>query len=1341
MTAVRICRPIAYLASTSLLVGLLLCLSFGPAVAGILEERNAPSLASGQILFIPNVGQWLEDARYRAVLPGGAVASFGDSDVRFAQLGEGDRAALVMKPLMAHQDMTLEPADQQPTRLNLFRGPRVSRSWTNIPTFASIRYRDIYPGVDMAFLSREGQLAYDLYVSPGADPAQVLFAAEGVRQLRISTEGALVMTLGDGSEIAQESPVIYQIVDGQRRSIEGGFRLVEAEDADAPVFGFEVADYDPAHQLVIDPSFTLRTSPTTQEAPTLLFSRVVGGEDDDIANAFLVDADGNAFVAGMTDSDLFPADGSGLIINPVPIDPPPETPVGSPADGFIYKVDKNGNLLFVTVLSGSDDDSIMDLAIDPGDGSLYVTGSTGSPDFATTENALYPVLSGSESAFLAKLSSDGSSLIFSTYFGGTSTDGGNAVALGPDGDVFIAGTTNSRDLVVRGALQDERLNGGRNAFIARFDPDGTSLKYSTYFGTSVDRDDLFLEVTPFGDMFIAGSTSSTNFPVKHLLSDQAGELIECGAGTDMFLSRIAPSGDELAFSLCIGGRSTDELFALARDNDGNFLLAGRTNSTDFPVFNAWQPEKSEGDDGVLVKIDDSGRFVYFSTYLGGLQDDALFAVDADRSDALTGATQHGQYLYVGGQTESHFMPVQNPYQNFHAGNGDGYLARFDPCGQQLWFASYFGGREEDSITGIATGPLTDAEGETRLGLWINGFTEPEDAETIPLFPLLPADQVIAGGFDTFVAFMDEIQATRVSNYPELVIGCNPVPFVPERIGLEGRYGQVTLSLNDPAEVGISALSTTVFFDPSELQFQTIHWNPELPPSVNLQLDRTVPGQLGIDIYQPIGVADFAPLTGLLGTLEFAAMQVGTVHDNPPLPSRLMRITQGGLAAANTSGQGTPITGMPGAMVVERRCNNIIGDCDCSGEVKLFEIQTAVDYFTRWLPEHQPVCVKRDYSVMRATDLQETINNYNYRVNEQALLERAAADPASRSESRSTRAVVAATSQLDFADIEYDAVTGELEFDLELETNGQAIAVLATDIYYDPAQILGFSAVPDDGTQNANKQIAYATLRPGWFRVTLYGINSTTFPSDVMARLTATLSPDVGCAQLQNVVQVPSAATPAAEAVPIESNSILSCTPINDAPNRSSLSWQVTELYVAILQFAPDHEGLVFWADQLRNGSGWTRSKLAQAFYDSDAGQNLYSGLTNQEFVTTTYLHLFSRAPDDAELIFWTSQLDSGRLARGFAIPTMIDVAYANPSMTQDVQQVTNMVQVGLAFAGRQADLGILYSQLSDQSRLDLRAAGRAVLQGVTSDPVTRDFAIQSLPTLLPAVVTGSAGGD
>lgn len=1307
---------------------------------GILTENavadaSATAPSDPSLLFVPNQGQWEAGVQYKALMPGGQ-AIFNQETAVLGFTRQSRQALVRMTALGANPKVRLEAGEQLVTQLNLFRGHGLSESYSGIPTYAKLAYRDLYPGVDLLFQERDGRLAYDLLLAPGVAPETLRFALEGVEKLTLEPDGSMLMRLQDGTQVRQEAPLIYQELQGERVVIDGNFRIFpEASDANRQVYGFQLAAFDSSQPLVIDPTFHYGTSPTLRAPPQLRYSRLVGGDDDESVEQILTDFAGNMMVVGTTESDIFPAAGGASILNPD--NPSGATPIAAPADGFIYKIDANGNLLFITVLAGDDDDSIRDVAID-GAGNIFVTGATGSANFATMPDALYPVLSGKQNAFLTKLNSAGSQILFSTYYGGTNSDAGNAIAIDATGNVFIAGETSSDDLIVRGALQPQRA-GGTDGFIARFDNDGKALKYATYFGgTGTDRIQHLL-VSPWGDLFFGGNTTSSNLPIKHEIQDRGGSQ-------DIFLARIARGGGELVFSTYLGGNRVDELTGMVRDERGNYLLSGWTQSTNFPTRNPWQPKNAGGTDGVLVKVDKSGRFLHFSTYIGGLEDDSAQDVAVDQvpdSDGVSNLKLH--YIYTGGQTESHFIPVQNPYQNYHAGAGDGYLMKFEPCGQQLWFSSYFGGRAEDSITQLATAPAPktateqlQAQANKITGIqeiFFAGQTESEEGEISSLFPIKPAGQTQAGGFDTFGAFINQIDNLRTSNEPELVIGCNPEPFAPERVCSNcGRNQQLTLRLLDPNNVGVSAFSTTIYFDPDELQFQQILWNPDLPGSTNLQYDNTVPGQLKLDLYQPIGGINFAPLVGLIATLEFATVQVGTVRDNPPLPSKMIRLTQGQLSSSNRQGQDTPITGLAGAMLVERRCNNLIGDCDCSGQVQLFEIQSGVGYYTQRLPEDQPFCLKRDYSVMRTTDLQEIINNYNERNIEQDLLDAANSKSLPTGSILTPNAIVAATSALEFEDVVFNGIDGTLAYDLTLDTKGQSIAVLATDIYYDPTQVTGIQVMPREGTQNANKQLAYAVVRPGWLRVTFYGINATTFPSDPVAHLRMTLAPTVTCSNLVNLYQKPSASTPFAEAVPIESNSILACEPIDDQPDRSSLSWQVSELYISIFEYAPDQEGLEFWVRQILNDARWTIPTLARSFYNQPDAQALYAKLDNTQFVTTVYQFLFGRKPDTFELLYWKTLLDAGLLARADAIPTIINVAYANPAMAEDMQQVTNMVEVGLAFARRQKELSIVYSQLSNNRKNELRNKGREVLKGVTSDPFTRDVAISRIPSLLPSEV-------
>jgi hypothetical protein len=1276
-------------------------------------KQVGSTLAGLPLLFVPNQRQRDSAWSYRAHAER-ISAYFGKHELLLDITGrQGSSARVRLRPCAAEENLRLEPGRLQGTRMSYFRGRDATAWQTNLPTYDSLRYVGLYAGTDLVLRGQGQQLAYDFILAPGAAPERIRMAVEGVEKLTLDADGAMRMTLPGGDYLRQEPPFIYQEEGSERHRVSGGFVILASQPgedgADIPVFGFRLAAYDPARVLIIDPVMSYATSPNLSAPPTLEYSTLIGGENDESVAEIVANADGTVIVVGTTASDVFPSAGSPMVINPAT-----GGSVAAPDDGFIYKLDATGTALsFVTILAGDGNDEIHDVAVDDS-GNIFVTGSTKSTDFATTSNALYPVLSGSKNAFLAKLDPSGT-LLYSTYFGGTNSDSGNAIALDKEGNVFIAGQTNSSDLILRFPLYAS-LSGGNDGFIARFTTDGAALKYATYFGGSgVDSID-FLDVSETGDMFFAGNTSSSNLPIKH-------EIQKRGGSTDMFIGRIARGGGELVFSTYLGGSSNDLLTDMARDQRGNYLLSGYTSSVNFPVVNALVATKAGGVDGTLTKVDRSGRFLHFATYLGALKDDSAFAVAVDQApdpDATTGLS----YIYVGGETKSHALPVQNSLQNYHAGNGDGFLMKLDPCGQQLWFSSYFGGTEEDSINAMTTRPGHYGE------IYFAGQT----AEDSLLFPIEPAlSTVSAGGIDIFNAHIQDIDNLRTTSEPELILGCSPESFAPERVC--GTCGGATLpiSLSDPNGVGISGFTTTVNFDPNELQFQGIYWNPMLPPSAHLQHDASEPGKLRLTIYQPIGSIGFAPLKDLIATLEFSVVDVGTIRDNPPLPSKEIRLTQDQLSAASLTALDTMITGLPGAVFVERRCNGLIGDCDCSGQVQIFEIQSGVDHYTVALPENQPFCVKRDYSVMKTTDLQEIINNYNNHVIDPAATFSTSVPAGEmRAAAFSPQAILATTSELNFQNPVWNARRGTWAYDLKLETNGQAIAVLATDIYYDPAQISSILVTPEAATQNANKQVAYAIVQPGWLRVTFYGINATTFPSDLVAKLVFQFASGVNCADLTNLHQDPSASTPFAEAVPIQGNSIQACDPIDDAPNRSSVAWQVSEIYVAVMGYAPDNEGLQYWVRQILNDPRWTRETVAQSFFEQPLVLARYAGMTDAAFVNTLYQNIFNRAPDPAGLSYWTRQLDAG-MSRNMIILSMLDGGYANPAAEADMARFTHLVEVSLAFADRQDALGILYSQLSITEQVELRADGVEILKFITDDPFTRDVAITRIPTLLPAL--------
>jgi hypothetical protein len=1257
--------------------------------------KNALSEQSWPVIFVPNVGQWPSE-RFYAAQSGPFHVALEAQQVRLQIHHQHQHYEICLRPLAPEPSVQLQPGQRALTQVNYLRGSNPHHWHTQISTHQSVRYQDLYPAVDWVWRGQDSHIAYDFVVAPGASPDQIQIAVEGVKALTLTAEGAMLMTLPNGEQIQQAAPVIYQLDSDQRISVAGHFQLqpsiTNASGQKIPVYGFHIAAYDPTRPLIID--------------PTIRGTSFVGGEGDDTVQTLVVTDTGEMLVAGYTDSESFTT-------APTIFTPATNATGGglaTPMDGIIYKINAAGNAFsFVTVLAGDGDDEIHDLAIDA-DGNIYVTGTTNSTDFAF--NALYPVLSGSSNAFIAKFNPNASSLLFATYFGGTGTDSAEAIALDGQGNIYIAGKTNSTDLILRNPLYTQ-LRGSTDGFIASFTNDGQALRYATYFGGTGNDSIDELTVSTTGDLFFAGNTASTNLPMKH-------EIQSSGGGADLFLARIARGGGELVFSTYLGGRGTDVLTDMTLDEQGHYLLSGYTGSEDFPVTSGVLSTSNAGnDEGILVKVDRSGRFVHFATYISALEDERAFAVARDQTaDSQTGL----YYLYVAGQTNSHFFPVQNPTQNYHAGGADGFILKLDPCGQQLWYSSYFGGASDDAIIAIGTQPNTGSR-----ELFIVGETAEEtDSALFPIQIGVP-QFTHGGGIDHFVAHITDIDNTRITNDPELILGCNPIPFVPERSCPTCGGVELALYLSDPMAVGISAFSTTITYDPSEIQFRNITWDPSLPLTAHKQHESTVPGELTLTIYQPIGAANFTALDGTIARLAFDVVDVGRITDNPPLPSRKITLSQTRLSAADIQALDTVITGLDGSVTITRRCNGLIGDCDCSGQVQIFEVQAGVDYFAGTLPAAQPYCLKRDYNAMVATDLQEVINNYNNRVIEEAVTEQS-------SMTRWTpqpRAVVASTSQLTFNPVQ-ELTPGIWSYDLMLNTVGQSISVLATDIRYDPQIITDIRVDSGGATLDANKQLAYSIVQDGWLRIVFYGINDTTFPSGHLARIHMTTADGRDCQNI-SLTQEVTASTPFAEQVPIEGQDNEQCQAVSAPVDRSSLAWQITEIYIATMGYAPDAEGLNYWVEQInRPASVWTTLTVAESFFDQNLVRDRYADMANSEFINTLYGNIFNRTPDTEGYNYWLTALSSDQVARNQMIISLINGGYDNedPQAQQDMARFANLVRVGLAFAERQTELGIIYNQLSPADQQQLRQFGADILNGVTHDPVTAEAAIADIPNIL-----------
>ncbi len=546
----------------------------------------------------------------------------------------------------ARTDAEVEGLEELPGKANYFIGNDPKKWRTNVPAYAKVRCRGVYPGIDLVYHGRERELEYDFVVAPGADPWPVRLRFEGARSLRVDGEGSLVIGLGTG-ELVKRAPRLYQEPGAGREVVTGRWVLHGDKEA-----GFVVGEYDRKRTLVID--------------PVLSYSTYLGGSDEDVGYAIAVDGSGSAYVTGYTRSIDFPTQG-------------PYQPNQSGNDVFVTKFSPSGNsVVYSTYLGGSDDDTGFGVAVD-GSGSAYVTGFTPSTDFPTLNAYQSDQLD--EDAFVTKLSPSGDSLVYSTYLGGSGLDIAFAVAVDGSGSAYVTGSTNSADFPTQNAYQVGPVI-FNEAFVTKLSPSGSGLVYSTYLCGDGGDIGSSLAVDAQGYAYVTGTTSSTNFPTQAPYQlDQPGE--------DAFVTKLAPSGSSLVYSTYLGGGGDDSGNAIGVDTLGSAYVTGSTLSVDFPTQGPFQVDQPGGD-AFVTRLSTLGNSLVYSTYLGGNDTDIGHGIAVD---GLGNA-------YVVGDTASTDFPVEHPFQ-LDQGQGDAFVTRISPTGDDLAYSTYLGGNSSDEGHGIA----------------------------------------------------------------------------------------------------------------------------------------------------------------------------------------------------------------------------------------------------------------------------------------------------------------------------------------------------------------------------------------------------------------------------------------------------------------------------------------------------------------------------------------------------------------------------------------------------------------------------------------------------------------
>jgi Big-like domain-containing protein/beta-propeller repeat-containing protein len=463
--------------------------------------------------------------------------------------------------------------------------------------------------------------------------------------------------------------------------------------------------------------------------PALLYSTYLSGSGDDRGHGIAVDAAGNAYVTGFTNSINFPTTGGVF---------QPAVSVGQ--DVFVTKLDPTGSgLVYSTYLGGNNADQGLGIALDAG-GNAYVTGFTQSTNFPTFA-AFQTTLRGVADAFVTKLNPTGSGLVYSTYLGGSDNDQGFGIALdaSPIPNAYVTGLTQSTNFpTTAGAFQTTFGGGTSDAFVTKLNPTGSGLVYSTYLGRSSSEQGrgIALDASPIPNAYVTGFTNSTNFPT----TAGAFQTTFGGGISDAFVTKLNPLGTALVYSTYLGRSLEEQGLGIALDASPtpNAYVTGFTFSSNFPTVAAFQTTFGGVADAFVTKLNPTGSGLVYSTYLGGLTSDEGFDIGVD---AVGNA-------YVTGFTQSTNFPTFAAFQTTFGGGVDAFVTKLNPTGSGLVYSTYLGGSSSEQGFGIALDPSPIPNA------YVTGLTNSTD------FPTTPGafQTTSAGGIDAFVTKIGSVAA-------------------------------------------------------------------------------------------------------------------------------------------------------------------------------------------------------------------------------------------------------------------------------------------------------------------------------------------------------------------------------------------------------------------------------------------------------------------------------------------------------------------------------------------------------------------------------------------------------
>lgn len=633
----------------------------------ILTVTLAASLAAQSLHFEENRGQVVDGWELVGRAPG-LVLGVAPDAILFARDGHG-AAAIVLELVEGASNAAVCADGELPGRSHYFRGRNADHWVRDVRHHAHAQIEGAWPGVTLRLrASASGAPELDIFFDARTPAELARFHVHGAVAVRLLDSGDLALHLDSEEPLVLGAPVAMQ----EDRELPARFVLKEA--GAGWEISFEVDGRDPALPLWIDP-------------PMVAYATYLGGSNLDDAHGVAIDASGNLIVTGETSSTDFPlvSAWSSMI-------------VGGPYDAFTTKIDPMGNIIWSTYWGGDFADYPDGCAVDDA-GNVYVVGHTQSTAQVPAVAAWQPTFGGgSNDGFAFSLDASGSTLRYSSYFGGSDQDICCKARTDSSGALYIVGHTGSSNLPTTPGAAQTSAGGSFDAFLVKVAPGGGALDYCTYIAGSNSDFAYDVDVNAAGVALVSGRTDSPNFP---LVSPTQGTR---GGGDDAFVMLVAANGGSFLFSTYLGGSQLELAQGAAFGLADELWIAGTTYSSDFPTVAAPQPSSAGGADAFLARWSPGGAMLELSTHYGGSGNDQSRGAGVD---------MHGN-VWIGGVSTSSNLPVIDPVGSRASGD-DYFIASFDGVTAALRFGTLYGGSSTDHARDFVVSPdgIAVVIGQTR----------------------------------------------------------------------------------------------------------------------------------------------------------------------------------------------------------------------------------------------------------------------------------------------------------------------------------------------------------------------------------------------------------------------------------------------------------------------------------------------------------------------------------------------------------------------------------------------------------------------------------------------------